>query len=914
MFALPFISGFVALFCVSNNIHALTTIPYKLNFQGRLTDASGNPMAAGTYNMKFRIYDASSGGTLKWSEQRANSASTGVTVTTGGLFSVQLGDVSSLPANIFSTTDTATLYFEIELPTPATATCTGASCESYTEGPMTPRNKLASSAYSFNSDLLDGLDSSAFAQVGASNTWTSTNLIKVDSATAFQVQNAAGSTTVMRVDTTANRLMVGTLGTSTGQLYVSGRLPTASLGSVAVGTATRSVAVQGRYAYTTNSTSGALKVFDVSNPASPVSVGTISSTNAYFVAVQGRYAYVTSAVGNTLSIYDVSNPASPTSMGSASVAGAYSVYVQGRYAYVGSNSGTFTIVDVGNPSAPIVAGSLSIGAGALQSVYIQGVYAYIVDNTNSTLNIVNISNPASLSVIGSLVIGTNIKAVSVQGRYAYIIDNGGSALNVIDVKNPASPTSVGSVATGSSPQSLSVQGRYVYVTNGTGNTLGIYDVSTPTAPASVGTVGTGNLPIAVSVVGRYAYVINYTSNTLTTYDVGGAYVQQLEAGGAELGTLSVNGNTQLVGDAIINGGLSVGSAAQISGALTVGQSVQFNGDFGVGGRVNLQNATNSTTAVQINNAAGVNLFTADTTNFTVQIGLPGTDSNAALFVLDSYNQATDPGGFNGAMYYNTSLNKFRCYQNGAWADCIGSGSGASLSANNTWTGTNLFKTTSASALQIQNASSVTLLTADTSTNQVVIGSTSDGITLGASGLLYVGTGRPSAQITLSAEYPGATFTGDGTNNNGSLSSDFCSGSSRLNINTGVCAATETHNYYAWTTTQASAQDYDVYARYQLPSDYDTGSMTNLKIWGWGTSTTTDQVTVAMYVDSSGTACSTSGNAVSSNATWVQVTVASPLGACTPVAGDMVTFKVHMIAGQNNYARAGEISFAYKKKF
>ncbi|MFZ1600635.1 MAG: hypothetical protein WBB71_03620, partial [Candidatus Saccharimonas aalborgensis] len=62
LFALPFISGFVALFCVSNNIHALTTIPYKLNFQGRLTDASGNPMAAGTYNMKFRIYDASSGG------------------------------------------------------------------------------------------------------------------------------------------------------------------------------------------------------------------------------------------------------------------------------------------------------------------------------------------------------------------------------------------------------------------------------------------------------------------------------------------------------------------------------------------------------------------------------------------------------------------------------------------------------------------------------------------------------------------------------------------------------------------------------------------------------------------------------------------------------------------------------------
>jgi hypothetical protein len=34
-----------------------------------------------------------------------------------------------------------------------------------------------------------------------------------------------------------------------------------------------------------------------------------------------------------------------------------------------------------------------------------------------------------------------------------------------------------------------------------------------------------------------------------------------------------------------------------------------------------------------------------------------------------------PTGANGVIYYDSSTNKFRCYQNGAWVDCIGSGAG-----------------------------------------------------------------------------------------------------------------------------------------------------------------------------------------------------------------------------------------------
>jgi len=145
------------------------SIPYRINFQGRLTDNTGNAMPAGTYNMKFRIYTADAGGTLLWSGQRAVSDGTGVTVSVGGLFSIQLGRVSTMPAELFSNPD---LYFEIELPTPATVQCSTSGCESYTEGPMSPRHRFLSSPYAFNADQLDGLDSTMFGQLATNNAWT----------------------------------------------------------------------------------------------------------------------------------------------------------------------------------------------------------------------------------------------------------------------------------------------------------------------------------------------------------------------------------------------------------------------------------------------------------------------------------------------------------------------------------------------------------------------------------------------------------------------------------------------------------------------------------------------------------------------------------------------------------------------
>ena len=191
---------FVVLNSTLNSVSAVSTVPTTMNFQGRLTNSSGNIMADGLYNMKFRLYDASTGGTLKWNETRETTNRVQVT---NGLFSVQLGQVTPMDPSVFAS---GSLYFEIELPTPGTATCSTASCGTFTEGPMTPRNKLSTSAYAYNSETLDGIDSAQFARNDQGNTFLGAQVIQADSATAFQVQNAAGTSTFLNVDTADSKL------------------------------------------------------------------------------------------------------------------------------------------------------------------------------------------------------------------------------------------------------------------------------------------------------------------------------------------------------------------------------------------------------------------------------------------------------------------------------------------------------------------------------------------------------------------------------------------------------------------------------------------------------------------------------------------------------------------------------------
>ena len=92
-------------------------------YQGRLADASGNPLT-GTYNMIFRLYEAASSGAPLWTEQWTGS--NGVKAS-DGLFNVMLGSLTPIPTSLV--TDHASLFLGITVGT---------------DDEMTPRVQLGS--------------------------------------------------------------------------------------------------------------------------------------------------------------------------------------------------------------------------------------------------------------------------------------------------------------------------------------------------------------------------------------------------------------------------------------------------------------------------------------------------------------------------------------------------------------------------------------------------------------------------------------------------------------------------------------------------------------------------------------------------------------------------------------------------
>jgi len=305
-----------------------------------------------------------------------------------------------------------------------------------------------------------------------------------------------------------------------------------------------SIYVAGNYAYITSADT--VSIFDISNPAIPVEVGSTTYAGSYALTVSGKYAYVaseSSGANHGIAILDISNPSSPLVISSYTANCARSIALSGRYLFWGNNcdgggSQALDLLGLGG-------GSLVTGGGSAVTSIIpmaaKGHYLYTAPNNGTNLKVFDISTVGSdMFPVSTASVGSSPSAIYISGDYAYVTNQDSNTVSVIDISDPLLPTSAATIAVGSAPKSIYVSGRYAYVANSGSGSITIIDVSVPTAASVVGVMTIGGSPYGISVSGRYGYVVNYSSNTLSILDLTGAEFSTMVAHSAGIGQLQVS--------------------------------------------------------------------------------------------------------------------------------------------------------------------------------------------------------------------------------------------------------------------------------------------------------------------------------------------------------------------------------------
>ncbi len=259
----------------------------------------------------------------------------------------------------------------------------------------------------------------------------------------------------------------------------------------------------------------AMTIADVSNPTSPVLLGSIGITNAFNVDIEGTVAYVTTFTTGDLVAVDISTPSSPTILGSVAIGTCEGVQVVGSTAYVAVTASGLQIVDVSNPAAMVALGGV-LTSHASVNVSVSGTVACVTTN-GGDLHVIDVSNPAAPVVAGTINCGSGSWDVVATGTLAYASAYNGDFC-VVDISTPASPTALGSVAApvGSAETEIALAGSTVYLTGS--DQLWSIDVSNPASPVVVDTLTVPTLTRDVAASGGYVYRVGLSGGDLTVVD------------------------------------------------------------------------------------------------------------------------------------------------------------------------------------------------------------------------------------------------------------------------------------------------------------------------------------------------------------------------------------------------------------
>lgn len=409
----------------------------------------------------------------------------------------------------------------------------------------------------------------------------------------------------------------------------------------------------------------------------------------------------------------------------------------------------------------------------------------------------------------------------------------------------------------------------------TGTAIDLSDADIATAIA----LGANDVTVGGVIItsAEFAYLDGHDAPLVDTNDA----VSTAITGVGTLGSLAVTG--AITGATVTNtiNGLIINSGA-LSGITTISASGQITSTVTTG--------TAPFVVASATNVANLNASSLNGATFAApgSIGstTPGSGAFTTLSATGAITGATATNTINGLVINSGALSN---------ATTLGlSGAITGATATNTING------------MIINAGAVSGVTTLGASSTVTIGSGGNTFTFNpASGPVYAGTAMPTKRITLTPEYAGATLTGDGTSNTGTMTSD-------------TETASPFKSYYNWSSAQGTAQDYDVWIKVPIPSDFSAMASTDsLTVEARSDNLANTAITIVQVYDTANAADCTTGNIniePGTVNTWADTTPTDTCTGGTYAADGIMTIQLRLSSLSNANARVGRLYLQYKAKF
>ncbi len=234
---------------------------------------------------------------------------------------------------------------------------------------------------------------------------------------------------------------------------------------------------------------GFVSILDLTtNPVAEL--GRFDTGTANPLAVQATSSTMYVGTDQSLLVVDVSNPASPTQINSLTGA-VNALAISANFLYAGTQDGHLITYNVSQPSSPVQVSSQALPMAPVV-MRTGNNLLFIADNTSGLL-IYSLANPGSPAALSQFPSGTAVGDLALDGNLA-LLATADQGMVIVDVTNPAQPAQVGQAivpAYGFTTASATVDGitlnnkvAYVGTWADGGNIYG-YDYSTPAHPRMV---------------------------------------------------------------------------------------------------------------------------------------------------------------------------------------------------------------------------------------------------------------------------------------------------------------------------------------------------------------------------------------------------------------------------------------------